>query len=980
MVVFITSVKHPLNAFSYETVWDYLHETLFSVCSQVEDEYRVIVVCNKVLDRFEQTDRVRKKVDFIEVDFAPPSLVSNPVTGLDACYKDRGVKNIVGLIHAKKYNPDYVMFFDADDYVSRNLVTFCNNNPGKPGWYFERGAIFVKDKVAEVDDFWTKCGTSHILNYRTLCTDIPFDRLQVDSTFEEITYHVHPYFLKGVIGNYRNYQNYFKEIHDPLEPFPSVDTATYRAGLSENHSGITEDNLLNSPDYDKFIPLKTKYTKSTHPVAFRTTFSFIDHKRRRIPIFTGDHRCEEIFRVLGLYNEGRLNRRELFSIYGKDVCFQYDSFAFIVNPFDRLVYQYYSSRVSSGDAGYTFKEYLRATKLQPQSKLIPDWVTHVYKLEDVVAGTTDLLDHFPSAVIPEFTNTYPGNYASYYDEDDIYLVTQKFAADLELGGYSFESKSNFCSAENLVVEADVGPDIPNIIHFCFGMKPTPDRFTYIHYIAVMSAIHHNKPSTVYMHCVHEPFGDWWVLVKSLVTVNYVEPVNSIFGKDVLNYAHKSDVVRLKELYRTGGIYLDLDTITLKPFSDLLSDNDCVLGIQDSDLDYTHSNYSNLSNDSDVYGLCNATMLCKPGSEFISEWFYGYNKYDPDVWDELSVIYPYLIQKNTPHLRDKVHITPFNSFFFPLWDKINEFFLSENSFEEYKDLFKNSYSVHLWHNADNVESHVITPDYVKNSKSVYANYARLVHEDLSSASCSLVFLTSSTENNNTTDKAIACLDTYVDVYNTRTDIKEILIHDNGSTCDKLLAYLKDLNSHLGIDVVFSSENLGVAGGRAVLFDRVSSDIVFSLDSDSSVTETYDFFFDTAKFVLSDKSVGITGVCGSIIHSLSKPMDHSDVLDGELDDKYNTVSHVAGCCQIFRRSLLQEISLDTAYSPFWYEDTDFCFQAQELGYRTIQFNSYGSFKHEWACSGGKCFPHALAEKFKHFADKWFDKFNNKLVGTH
>jgi len=103
MVVFITSVKHPLNAFSYETVWDYLHETLFSVCSQVEDEYRVIVVCNKVLDRFEQTDRVRKKVDFIEVDFAPPSLVSNPSTGLDACYKDRGVKNIVGLLHAKKY-------------------------------------------------------------------------------------------------------------------------------------------------------------------------------------------------------------------------------------------------------------------------------------------------------------------------------------------------------------------------------------------------------------------------------------------------------------------------------------------------------------------------------------------------------------------------------------------------------------------------------------------------------------------------------------------------------------------------------------------------------------------------------------------------------------------------------------------------------------------------------------------------------------
>lgn len=52
---------------------------------------------------------------------------------------------------------------------------------------------------------------------------------------------------------------------------------------------------------------------------------------------------------------------------------------------------------------------------------------------------------------------------------------------------------------------------------------------------------------------------------------------SIFGTPVKHYAHKADIVRMEALLRWGGIYLDIDVITLRPFDHLL-DKDMVMGL------------------------------------------------------------------------------------------------------------------------------------------------------------------------------------------------------------------------------------------------------------------------------------------------------------------------------------------------------------------------------------------------------------------
>jgi mannosyltransferase OCH1-like enzyme len=56
----------------------------------------------------------------------------------------------------------------------------------------------------------------------------------------------------------------------------------------------------------------------------------------------------------------------------------------------------------------------------------------------------------------------------------------------------------------------------------------------------------------------------------------VEPVlvtapKEIFGKRLRSFAHQADVLRLEILMREGGVYLDLDTITLRSFEPLMGD-------------------------------------------------------------------------------------------------------------------------------------------------------------------------------------------------------------------------------------------------------------------------------------------------------------------------------------------------------------------------------------------------------------------------
>ena len=956
MITFITSVRHPNNSIFYERVWDLLRDTLFSVCSQTCPDFKVIVVCNKILDKFEDNHRIHGKVDFVTVDFPPPSLAQGAITGVPACNLDRGLKFVVGLIAAKKYDPEYVMFFDADDFIADSISDFCSKNPGRMGWYFDYGMYTQNGFITYRNNFNETCGTSHILNYSVLCKDIPFKDLDVDATPADILKFVHPFFVKGVLGCHMNYGVFFFNCHQPIEKYPLNDTAVYNMGTGENHSGKL------SKCGPGWIDMRRKATRKLDRSVYRMKFPCINHKHRVIPVHVKDDRCSNIFSDLGIYHLAELSAKEIFSIYGRDTCSEYNSIAFVVNPFERLVYDYYKDYNKSLISGESFSDYIRRDNIKRQSPHIPPWIKNIIRIEDAYSDPSCLSDIFNDPQITQPQKVYYGHYSDYYSDADVDFVYQNFQKDLDLGGYSFERAS---SEESVLPIPDIATDtIPNVLHFCYGMKLTSQKFSFVNYLAILSAVTHNKPEAVYFHYCVEPHGVWWDAIKPYLTLHKVELVNEIFGNRVEHYAHASDIIRLRELYRTGGIYLDIDTITWKPFTELLS-NECVLGIQDSARIFQDPTLSNIL---DAYGLCNAVMLCKPGSTFIRDWYYCYSNFsssgrDSD-WDYHSVIYPYLLYKRES--RKDVTVLSGNSFFFPIWDKLQELTLSDGSFEKHVEKFKDSYCTHLWDNDPTVDTSVITPHYIRTSDSVYANSIRThVFKALTDTMCSisLVFLT-----HNRLAKTKDCMVTWLELSEHRGDIQEVLIYDNASNSKfrEWLCFVEERFSK--VRVIYSDSNDGVAGGRAVLFEEARGDIVVSVDSDSYIRRSS--FLDKAKFVLSDTNIGMCGVVGAFFQNYST-FEHTDIFDG---DGEGFVDTLAGCCQIFRRSLYGSVfEMDLNFKPFWLEDTDLCLQLKHNGYKILRINSEGGFEHEWGGTGNILFPDSFSEKQKYFNTKWTHEGN-------
>jgi hypothetical protein len=62
----------------------------------------------------------------------------------------------------------------------------------------------------------------------------------------------------------------------------------------------------------------------------------------------------------------------------------------------------------------------------------------------------------------------------------------------------------------------------------------------------------------------------------MLTFRKVDLISEVLGRPVTNYAHRADVLRLQVLEEFGGIYLDLDVVSLKPLDDLL-DREFIMG-------------------------------------------------------------------------------------------------------------------------------------------------------------------------------------------------------------------------------------------------------------------------------------------------------------------------------------------------------------------------------------------------------------------
>ncbi|MBO0676220.1 glycosyltransferase family 2 protein [Mycolicibacterium sp. S2-37] len=235
MLAFITTLRHPHNSADYGRVETLLQETLSSIGRQACNDYVVIIVGNR-----RPTFALPARTRFVQVEFPPPSPRGGPQTGMPPIVWDKGTKAAVGLVTAREFAPEYVMFVDADDFVHRDLAGFCRDHPGQPGWVVKRGWMYsrARNTYAPKWKLFRICGSTYILPLEAYA--VPSE-LNAGASQHEIFEAVGELF-ENVLGEHRYALEWWRERGRELRPLPFRGTV-YQVDTGENHSG----NVLLGP-------------------------------------------------------------------------------------------------------------------------------------------------------------------------------------------------------------------------------------------------------------------------------------------------------------------------------------------------------------------------------------------------------------------------------------------------------------------------------------------------------------------------------------------------------------------------------------------------------------------------------------------------------------------------------------------------------------------------------------------------------------
>jgi hypothetical protein len=487
--------------------------------------------------------------------------------------------------------------------------------------------------------------------------------------------------------------------------------------------------------------------------------------------------------------------------------------------------------------------------------------------------------------------------------------------------------------------------IPNIFHFVYGFKKQDQEFELYKYLAIKSAIRINKPLKSYFHYFYEPFGKYWDKIKPYLTLEHVNPPSEIYGNTLYHYAHQADIIRLQKLNQYGGIYLDIDTICLRSFQDLLN-YDFVIGIQGN------------KDNQEIYGLCNAVILSKPNSPFILKWIDSYTSFRSkgrdNYWDEHSVLMPLKLSYQFP---SEVTILENSAFYNPLWNNIHDIlFNTQINNDEYKHLIEKNYCIHLWDTYTNDYLSKLDEKTIINENTLYNIFTRKFIKN----KISILMLTY-----NRNEKTIECLESYLSCLDMEI-IQELIIFDNNSN-KQLKNYLIDFQrKNKKIKIIFHHENIGVCGGRLELFKKATGDIICSLDSDAKLLDSN--FFEKVRDLLYDEKYGIIGISGAYINSWNFG-EQEDIDENDTNEYF--CHHIAGCCQVFRKDLFHfGFQLDPFYGFFWCEDTDLSCQSLALNKINYRIDAKKYIEHHWGGSGASY--HELFEKnWNYLKNKWKNK---------
>ena len=163
MLTFLIPLRARQLTGQYELQTELLQRTLDSILAQTHADFSVLLICHD--------HPVIPQLDHPAVSVRTVHLPLPARTNDDMC-ADKVLKLTLGIEWALARGSEYVMFTDADDRVSRRLAAHAAANPGRNGWYFDKGFSYsvAEHRLRRLRDYYKICGTCAI--FRTEFLDL----------------------------------------------------------------------------------------------------------------------------------------------------------------------------------------------------------------------------------------------------------------------------------------------------------------------------------------------------------------------------------------------------------------------------------------------------------------------------------------------------------------------------------------------------------------------------------------------------------------------------------------------------------------------------------------------------------------------------------------------------------------------------------------------------------------------------------------
>ena len=219
--------------------------------------------------------------------------------------------------------------------------------------------------------------------------------------------------------------------------------------------------------------------------------------------------------------------------------------------------------------------------------------------------------------------------------------------------------------------------VPNIVHYVFGLDPVGIMpFGILQYLSIVASVLYVRPDEIRWHHKFTPQDElsrkWWACSLPHIALTPVEPVTIVRGRPLPNLIvqQQSDIIRIRLMNDTGGIYFDTDVIPLRSFTELRV-YEFLMGKEGNRDD----------------ALCPAVLVGAPHSRFIQRLWNSYDTFDPKVWAYHAVAVPALLQQQAP---DECTVVGGRAFFTPGFGSLHELHEQDDGYD-----FRENFAVHLW---------------------------------------------------------------------------------------------------------------------------------------------------------------------------------------------------------------------------------------------------------------------------------------------